>query len=170
VAAMAHLAVGVVNGKANVDHAYQKCIRQAHSYGLAATASKIIPALGGVLILALLGFFSPFGPSSAQSIALSFADKVIIVAIQLIAVIMSVTAALSETLGFSSKEIKYITASRALNRLIDKYELEFKNKGNTLERERLEAWLRTNVYQVEMLMEDARVLDVNLQFHISTVP
>lgn len=168
---MAHLPVRKDNGTISLSYAFQQCGRRARRYRIAANVTKITIALGGVLIILLLGQLTPLASPTPSPIAPSTSDKVLFYVIQLIAAIVTIASTLSYTLNFEGNEIRYTTASRALNRLTDKYELEVaRSSGDALRLQNLEAWAREHVYKIETLIEDSRVLDVNHQFHLGDPP
>jgi hypothetical protein len=137
---------------------------------------KVITALGGVSILILLKLWEPIpsvtvpsgaAPGTIIQVDASTKNKVVIIAIIGIASLISIVSALISVVDFDREAGKYETASRAISRLMDRYEIELKRASQDSNRTRLlGVWARNHIYKIEALLEDRRVFDVDFHFKL----
>jgi hypothetical protein len=165
---MAHLPVPKKpDGTISLAYPFQQCGRRARRHRIAADATKLTVALGGVIIILLLGQLTPLASPAMPPVAPSTMDRFLFYTIQVIAAIVTIMSTLAYTINFEGKESRYATSARALNRLADRYALEVaKSPGDAMWLQKLEAWAREHVRKIESLLEDSRVLDVNHEFQI----
>jgi hypothetical protein len=145
------------DGSIDLAPAVQFCTRKAYRYRRLRTTSRVVVAAGSVVTLALLQFWNPASGASRLNMTIYYA-------ISGIAFISSLTVALSALFGLSRNAAKYETATRAIRRLRDLYNAQMRATPPPGQPrvKALELWAKDHVYRIEALIDDSRILDVDL--------
>lgn len=148
----------------NFHDAIQYTVRKSWKHQKIATVLKVISAIGGTVILFMLGFWSGDPQHQARNGYLMITAKVL-------ALIMSISSGLNYLFDFQRKANKYDSARRVIALLDADYNHAVKSKlGDSTYLDSMEIWARTNFTQIENLLDNDKVYDVAKDFKKEPLP
>ena len=144
--------------------AYQYCIEQSGKNQRVANVLKAISALGGTVILFLLGFWSADPQLQAR-------NQAIMIAAKSLALLVSLSSALNYLFDYQRKSNKYESARRVILLLEAEYNNAVRDKtGDTAYLGRMETWAGKNFNKIEERLDNDKVYDVGLGFEAEPLP
>lgn len=137
--------------------AIQKCLRESRRRRIAANAVKAVTAVGSVLIVVLVRLIDlDQGPS--------LWNRGLLYGILGLASATSLAITLAYQFGFEREAYRRGSAARALERVRDAYAAQAGGVTDPREAAELLLRIKENVNEIERLIDDARVLDIDLHF------
>lgn len=149
--------------KVEIAPAIRQCLYTCRIHRTTSNVMKVVLAIGSVIILVLVRLLDLKEGDSCRNTAILYG-------VLTVASLTTLALALTHQFDFERKAYRYGSAARALERVRDLYSLEASRPSNAQRLNELTFWAKQNVNEIERLLDDTRVVDVDLQFQPSGLP